>query len=587
MSSALISVGKPPANVEMDVVFVHGLNGHFRDTWTGAYEWAFWPRWISETLPKCRVWSFDYPASATEWYGQSMSLIDRATNCSYCLQAESIGDHPLVFITHSLGGLLTKQLLRHLKDTTGEFARPDPILTNLAGIVFFATPHSGSFWANTASRFSSIFRPSISVQELESGDRHLADLNNWFRVFASNRKVPLKVFAETQPMWKVGIVVDQTSADPGIPGVVPIPLDADHISICKFDSQDNTTFRAVTRFINDRIADKRPTYAEGGSSTGLSIHMGLDNSPVGYDGQPLIAEPQLTQAYKIQRKPDSLRICSDLPYAKEFERGGPVSGHLWQWSPFACSFPALDFKVANNGTEVVLISEAEFQFEYSRPVSSALLVFRDRLNRSIGVENEGAGPARAAVIRFNFAPADEEPDFAERYFHEVSVGDIYTSKEIEVSEELKRIDELYPKNVAARISQVAELEHVVMAVGEISWQETPMGDRRSCKFSTFVFVGPAGLGVPAPPSCIYDLRLHTNDEHYWETVPVSHEIKPGETDRFQVVLFCDTPTEHRFKVCLSSTTGKVFESPDITLEMFVPASAKRFGRPKREDELNS
>jgi hypothetical protein len=29
------------------------------------------------------------------------------------------------------------------------------------------------------------------------------------------------------------LVVNETSADPGLPGVVPIPLDETHISICK------------------------------------------------------------------------------------------------------------------------------------------------------------------------------------------------------------------------------------------------------------------------------------------------------------------------------------------------------------------
>ncbi len=45
------------------------------------------------------------------------------------------------------------------------------------------------------------------------------------------------------------LVVDETSANPNIPGVLPIPMDEDHISICKPSSRDHLVYVQVKNFI--------------------------------------------------------------------------------------------------------------------------------------------------------------------------------------------------------------------------------------------------------------------------------------------------------------------------------------------------
>lgn len=57
--------------------------------------------------------------------GFAMPLLDRARSVLLRFDVDGIGNKPLVFITHSMGGLLVKQLLR----TANESPPPGPART--------------------------------------------------------------------------------------------------------------------------------------------------------------------------------------------------------------------------------------------------------------------------------------------------------------------------------------------------------------------------------------------------------------------------------------------------------------------------
>ena len=47
-----------------DIVFVHGLNGHWKRTWTHKRSQIFWPKDLLQgALPGVRVYSYGYPAA--------------------------------------------------------------------------------------------------------------------------------------------------------------------------------------------------------------------------------------------------------------------------------------------------------------------------------------------------------------------------------------------------------------------------------------------------------------------------------------------------------------------------------------------
>jgi hypothetical protein len=51
-------LASPPAAV-LDIIFVHGLGGDRHETWQKTKD-AFWPRWLAEQFPTCRVYTAGY-----------------------------------------------------------------------------------------------------------------------------------------------------------------------------------------------------------------------------------------------------------------------------------------------------------------------------------------------------------------------------------------------------------------------------------------------------------------------------------------------------------------------------------------------
>jgi pimeloyl-ACP methyl ester carboxylesterase len=222
-----------------DVVFVHGLNGNPRDYW--GEPGSHWPTWVGEELPDVGLWSLGYENAAFKsrrlsilsyfgFRGFAMPLRDRAKNVLLRLGLEQLGDRPLVFITHSMGGLLVKQLLRTANESTDPKWRA--ILEQTRGVCFVATPHIGSDLAKWAGYFRALLGTNVSVHELRPHHPDLRDLNQWYRDFVAREPVNIKTvsFYEMKPLPGVGLVVEQGDADPGVPHAGLYPLDDDHVT---------------------------------------------------------------------------------------------------------------------------------------------------------------------------------------------------------------------------------------------------------------------------------------------------------------------------------------------------------------------
>src|SRR5262245_43208380 len=110
--SELHKISKLESSPRGSVIFVHGLGGDPFTTWQKGDGSTFWPAWLSTDLPDVAVYTLEYDAAPSKWTGTAMALPDRATNILNLLIAEQCDKFPIVFVCHSLGGLVVKQLLR-------------------------------------------------------------------------------------------------------------------------------------------------------------------------------------------------------------------------------------------------------------------------------------------------------------------------------------------------------------------------------------------------------------------------------------------------------------------------------------------
>jgi len=245
-SCELISRG-PRSAALVDVVFLHGIEGDPIKTWTNE-KGGFWPAWLAEESEELAVWSVGYEASASKWTGTAMPLFDRAHNILAQLKAAGIGDRPICWVTHSMGGVLVKQMLRNADSMGYKFRH---IGAAARGVVFIATPHTGTDLATVAHYFR-FLRISVAAQELQALSGPLLELNIWYRENYRRLQLTTEVFFENQNTKGVR-VVDRGTADPGLEGVIAIGVDADHSGICKPADKSDLVYQGTKALIEELI----------------------------------------------------------------------------------------------------------------------------------------------------------------------------------------------------------------------------------------------------------------------------------------------------------------------------------------------
>ena len=247
------------AGARTHVIFVHGLQGDARKTWTSAQN-VLWPAWLAEDCEGVAVWSVGYDAPVTNWNGSAMELSDRGENIfKRLLNEPGLGDGDIYFVGHSLGGLVIKQALRKAAAEAVENGHAHKFVERVRKVGFLATPHVGADLAGLGDRLRIFVRPSSATQALIRNDSHLRDLNVWYRGWSRQRAIDHLILYETKNTSLLGVIVKPDSSDPGL-AANPTPIDADHISIAKPASRDSEVYRHVRAFVERKV--ERPVSIE-------------------------------------------------------------------------------------------------------------------------------------------------------------------------------------------------------------------------------------------------------------------------------------------------------------------------------------
>lgn len=263
--------------IKADVLFVHGLLGAAFKTWRqkdcdvtddekleGVREdyTECWPKsWLAADCPNLRILSVEYDTHLSDWNSkcpvenQRKSLAFRSQELLRKLKDAGVGERPVIWVAHSMGGLLVKKMLLD--------AAKDPdlssLIKNTKGVLFYSVPHHGTFMAEYSVSVRYLLFPSIEVKELCRDSPALRDLNENFLNIAKDREFKVLSFAETVPtyigpMLKI-LVVPAHSADLGIGDLIQV--DVDHLNICKPEKKDTFLYKRTLQFIQDALGGRR------------------------------------------------------------------------------------------------------------------------------------------------------------------------------------------------------------------------------------------------------------------------------------------------------------------------------------------
>ncbi|KAL1878117.1 hypothetical protein VTK73DRAFT_7997 [Phialemonium thermophilum] len=288
---------KPEGEHVADIIFVHGLGGSSRLSWCKNKDLAlFWPKeWLpfDADLQGARIFTFGYNASFLTQQSATLGISDFAKNLLYDLlygrdsdgQDLRFGHVPIVFVTHSMGGLVFKKAYLDAKLDS----RYEAIVQSIKAAVFIATPHRGVDLSEFLGRLLSIsFLTSWKqyISELRKDGPFLRLINDQFRQVATHLQV--FSFYETLPT-QVGpvstIILDGESSKLGYPAETSRALNADHHNVCKFDGQQDPNYLVVvgalkalvTSFADSEASEKEVSQLRDLLSLSGSIDHDLDH----------------------------------------------------------------------------------------------------------------------------------------------------------------------------------------------------------------------------------------------------------------------------------------------------------------------
>lgn len=261
-----------------NILFFHGLNGHYDKTWSGgqAKKKEFWPTWLCSKDPELCIWSVEYESNTVTFNDPGMAFKDRAGNIaeSIYIKAE-FQQGEIILIGHSLGGLLIKQLIRLSSDQSDRVEARN-FLSRVTGVAFLGTPHTGSDLSTFGNSFLLTallkcvhFKVTTITASLYRNNADLRDLNVWYRDWERKNMVRHLILGESKSSFILGMIVKPDSSDPGLSARM-IPVDTDHENICKPKGIEDQIYLLIENFVLSSNPDPQKTW--------INSHFGNINS---------------------------------------------------------------------------------------------------------------------------------------------------------------------------------------------------------------------------------------------------------------------------------------------------------------------
>ncbi|KAK8398146.1 hypothetical protein O3P69_003819 [Scylla paramamosain] len=286
----------------IDIVLVHGIEGGAPWTWrqrdadtdrplfpqslrrmiknlkeeeVDQYSTCCWPLdWLAPALDlPVRVLALDFHARWWRWGCDSheesagKSLSSHSQDMRQALEAAGVGERPIVWITHSMGGLVMKQIL--MEDQQGATSHANvsedllqknggPLAKQTLAAVFCSVPHHGSSLANaiTTWPFILVLQPTCEIWEMRTDNPQLEVIHKLFLSLAKEQQVAVLSLLESEPTqhgmiwWDLHFVLPHL-ADPGVGEFCEV--ETTHRDICKPANRKGDVYQKILHFLKETL----------------------------------------------------------------------------------------------------------------------------------------------------------------------------------------------------------------------------------------------------------------------------------------------------------------------------------------------
>ncbi|KAE8446926.1 hypothetical protein EG329_011557 [Mollisiaceae sp. DMI_Dod_QoI] len=353
-----------------DLVFVHGIQGHPEKTWTysenqiepnrsghrvvrmfsrkkqsqeeGSNETShlFWPKdLLAKDFPNSRVLTYGYDSQVSKFFkgpANQSGILAHGESLMRALEVQRRGcrQRPIIFLVHSLGGIILKQALFRSKNAMEEDQDLRDIYQSTYSIIFFGTPHRGSSYAQmgvlardiaVAAGFDA--RDSL-IRSLKPDAEVLSFLRDEFARMLYDRAFKIYSFQEGQGFKGIyslsrKIVDDESSRlDDAREGRDFI--NANHMMMCRFRDKNDEGYNKVKSVVS-KYMDEIQTQAV------QELHRHEQEQQLLIEKAAKEEEARLDRERKLLVK----EICRSLRTARMNERVGEVKTaytHTFDWA---------------------------------------------------------------------------------------------------------------------------------------------------------------------------------------------------------------------------------------------------------------
>ena len=271
----LFPVNRPRDRPGLNIVFVHGLNGDAYTTWRGQTS-VFWPRdLLGQDLENSRIWTYSCQTQIDMRSNEQKPLEELlehlADDLLEAVDLSTLG--PVVWVAHSLGGLLVKSAL--ISSQLKAASVPVSVLERTRGVIFLGTPHSGSSLVTRSAVFTRILSTLLEPRQPSQdgplpGEKSLEStvtlMTTRFAVLMDTERLPIVSFYEKQPMLtETGpFLIVESITNLNHPRESVESLEGNHLTMCKFETMEEDGYQKILSYIRDmgdrKFAPKRSQF---------------------------------------------------------------------------------------------------------------------------------------------------------------------------------------------------------------------------------------------------------------------------------------------------------------------------------------